>query len=145
MLLRTIFRTVVLVIIGTFSALSQAQAQRPNIDAFLLKWDADHDGTLSLEEIRKAASARFGALDRKHKGHLTRSQLAGIVSFQQFRKADKDHYGTLDKAEFLSLVEKQFRQADRDHDGTLDKKELGSSAGKALLRLFSVVRQGPLF
>jgi Ca2+-binding EF-hand superfamily protein len=137
------FRIVVLVVIGAISALGQAQAQRPNIDAFLQEWDADHDGTLTLDEIKKAASARFEALDRNHKGTLTRTQLAGMVSFQQFRKTDKDKDGTLDKTEFMSLVEKLFQAADKDHDGTLDKKELGSSAGRTLLGLFAV-RQGPV-
>jgi Ca2+-binding EF-hand superfamily protein len=137
------FRIVVLVVIGAISALGQAQAQRPNIDAFLQEWDADHDGTLTLDEIKKAASARFEALDRNHKGTLTRTQLAGMVSFQQFRQADKDKDGTLDKAEFMSLVEKLFQAADKDQDGTLDKKELGSTAGRTLLRLFAV-RQGPV-
>jgi Ca2+-binding EF-hand superfamily protein len=66
-----------------------------------------------------------------------------MVSFQQFRKTDKDKDGTLDKTEFMSLVEKLFQAADKDHDGTLDKKELGSSAGRTLLGLFAV-RQGPV-
>ena len=144
MSLRIFFRIVALLVLGTVAALNQAQAQRPNLDDFLLKWDTDHDGTLSVEEIKKAADARFEALDRKHEGYLTRSQLAGMVSFQQFRKADSNHGGKLDKAEFLSLVEKLFLETDRDRDGTLDRKELGSSAGKALLRLLSMVRQGPV-
>jgi Ca2+-binding EF-hand superfamily protein len=137
------FRIVVLVVIGAISALGQAQAQRPNIDAFLREWDADHDGTLTLDEIKKAASARFEALDRNHKATLTRTQLAGMVLFQQFRQTDGDKDGTLDKAEFMSLVEKLFQAADKDQDGTLDKKELGSTAGRTLLRLFAV-RQGPV-
>src|SRR5262249_25082798 len=119
-------------------------AQRPSIDAFLQQLDASHDGTLSLDEIKTAASERFEALDRKHKGNLTRTQLAGIVTFQQFHQANTEKHKTLDKTEILALVEKLFQAADKDHDGRLDKKELGSSAGRALLRLFTVVRQGPL-
>ena len=144
MSLRIFFRIVALLVLGTVAALNQAQAQRPNLDDFLLKWDTDHDGTLSVEEIKKAADARFEALDRKHEGYLTRSQLAGMVSFQQFRKADSDHGGKLDQAKFLSLVEKLFQNADMDHDGKLDQRELGSPMGKALLRLLSFVRQGPV-
>jgi Ca2+-binding EF-hand superfamily protein len=138
-----ISRIAALIVIGTISALGQAHAQRPNVDAFLQEWDADHDGTLSLEEIKTAADARFEMLDRNHKGTLTRAQLAGMVTFQQFRQADPDKDGKLDKAEFLALVEKLFRFADKDHDGSLDKKELGSSAGRALMGLFAV-RQGPV-
>jgi len=119
------------------------EAQRPNVDAFLQQWDTDHDGTLSLDEIKTAASARFDALDRRRTGRLSRSHLAGVLTVQQFRKADKDKDGTLDQEEFLSVVEELFQAADKDHDGTLDKKELGSPAGKALLRVFAP-RQGPI-
>jgi hypothetical protein len=69
--------------------------------------------------------------------------LAGLVSYQQFQKANTEKNRTLDQNEFLALVEQLFRAADKDNDGTLDKKELQSSAGKALLRLFAV-RQGPV-
>src|SRR5262249_54962722 len=104
----------------------------------------DHDGTLSHAEVSKAATARFQALDRKHKHVPTRTQLAGMLSFQQFRKADKDKDGTIDKVEFLSVIDKLFQAADKDHDGTLDKKELSSPAGRALLRIFSAGR-APIF
>jgi Ca2+-binding EF-hand superfamily protein len=137
-------RIVIVLLIGTFSASGPAQAQAPKADAFIQKWDTDHDGTLSRDEVIKAASARFDALDRKRKRVLTRSQLAGMFSFQQFRRADKDKDGTIDKAEFLSVADKLFRSADKDHDGTLDKKELRSSPGKALRRLFAP-RQAPIF
>jgi Ca2+-binding EF-hand superfamily protein len=116
-------------------------AQQPKADAFLQQWDADNDGTISLDEIKKAAIARFDLLDRKQKGTLTRNQLAGVLTFQEFRRADTDKNGTIDKDEFLSVVMDRFQAADKDHDGTLDKKELESSAGKFLLRLFSA-RQG---
>ena len=66
-----------------------------------------------------------------------------MVPFQQFRQADSDKDGTVDKTEFQSLVEKLFRNANEDHDGSLDKKEFGSSAGRILLGMF-VVRQGPV-
>jgi Ca2+-binding EF-hand superfamily protein len=141
MFLRT-FRIAVLVAAG-LAVSTGAQAQPVNVDAFVQQWDADHDGTLSLEEVKKAAIAQFETLDRKHTGTLTRSQLAGLVSYQQFQKANTEKNRTLDQNEFLALVEKLCRAADKDNDGTLDKKELQSSAGKALLRLFAV-RQGPV-
>jgi Ca2+-binding EF-hand superfamily protein len=130
-------------LLGVFAGVSQAQAQRPSINAFLEQYDTDHDGTLSLEEIKKAAVMRFQALDRRHKGRLTRSQLGGLLTFQQFRRADKDKDRTIDQKEFLAVVEALFQKADADQDGTLDKKELGTASGKALRRLFAV-RQGPV-
>jgi Ca2+-binding EF-hand superfamily protein len=50
-------------------------------------------------------------------------------------KADPDKDGTLDKAEFLAIVEARFKAADPDADGTLDVKELKTKAGKDLLAL----------
>ena len=143
MRLPSLIRLVLLIVIGAVPLAGQVQAQRSHVEAFLEQWDTDHDGTLSLFEIQKAAIARFEELDRKHKGRLSRSQLAGVLTFQQFRQADKDRNRKLDKNEFQSAVEKLFQAADNDHDGTLDRKELGSPAGKNLLKLFAV-RQGPL-
>jgi Ca2+-binding EF-hand superfamily protein len=143
MRLPSLIRLVVFIVVGAVPLAGQVQAQRLNIDAFLQQWDTDHDGTLSVDEIKKAAIARFEELDRKHKGRLSRSQLAGALAFQQFRKADKNKDGTLDQDEFLSVFEGLFQAADKDHDGTLDKKELGSSNGRALLKLFAV-RPGPI-
>ncbi len=66
------------------------------------------------------------------------------MSVREFRQADADKDGTLDKNEYLTMVEKRFRAADKNGDGKLDKKELNSPAGRSLLRLFGT-RQGPLF
>jgi hypothetical protein len=43
--------------------------------------------------------------------------------------------GTLDKNEFLALVEKRFKAADLDNDGTIDAKKLKSAAGRSLVPL----------
>ena len=143
MRLPSLIGLVVFIVIGALPVAGQVQAQRLNIDAFLQQWDTDHDGTLSVDEIKKSALARFEALDRNHKGRLNRNQLGGVLTFQQFRQADKDKDGTLDKNEFLSVVDKLFQAADKDHDGTLEKTELGSPTGRTLLKLFAV-RQGPM-
>jgi Ca2+-binding EF-hand superfamily protein len=49
--------------------------------------------------------------------------------------ADHDNDRTLDKNEFLALVEKRFKVADPDNEGTIDAKELKSAAGNSLVRL----------
>jgi Ca2+-binding EF-hand superfamily protein len=120
-----------------------AQAAGVNVDAFIRQWDADHDGTLSLEEVKKAASARFDALDRDHDGTLDRRELGATMSPRELREADLAKDRKLDKNEYLTMVEKRFQAADQNRDGKLDKKELNSPAGKSLLRLFGS-RQGPL-
>src|SRR6266567_4488754 len=57
-----------LAMIGLVPTAGPAQAKSLNIDAFVQQWGTDHDGTLSLDEIKKAASARFDALNRNHNG-----------------------------------------------------------------------------
>jgi Ca2+-binding EF-hand superfamily protein len=97
--------------------------------------DSDHDGTLDLDEVKKAAGALFDELDRDHDGTVTRSELRHRLSAKEFAAADSDKDGTLSKDEYLAVVEQRFRAADVDHDGTLTPAEFRSAAGLALRRL----------
>ena len=97
--------------------------------------DPNNNGTVDLEEARKAGAALFDRLDRNHNGVLNKRELGGRVTPQEFAVADPNKDGTLSKAEYLSVVEKRFKAADPDNDGTLDERELTSRAGRALLRL----------
>jgi len=97
--------------------------------------DPDNDGTVDLEEAKKAASALFDRIDRNRNGVLNKRELGGRVTPQEFAAADPDKSGTLSKAEYLTIVEKRFKAANPDNDGTIDEKELSSRAGRALLRL----------
>ncbi|MGC1994534.1 MAG: calcium-binding protein [Pseudolabrys sp.] len=97
--------------------------------------DPDNDGTVDLEEAKRAASALFDRLDRDHDGTLDRRELRGRLSARELDDADPDHDGTLTKSEYLAVVEKRFNTADPDRDETLDSKELKTKAGQALLRL----------
>ena len=97
--------------------------------------DTDNDGTVDLDEAKKAASALFDKLDRDHDGTLDRRELGSRLSAAEFAAADPDKDGTLSKDEYLKVVENRFKAADPDNDGTLDEKELRSRAGQSLLRL----------
>jgi Ca2+-binding EF-hand superfamily protein len=101
----------------------------------LQQLDPDNDGTVDLNEARKAGSAMFDRLDRNKGGTLNRRELGGRVTAAEFAAADPDKDGTLTKDEYLTIVDKRFKAADPDNDGTLDDKELRSRAGRALLRL----------
>src|SRR3954468_16980783 len=67
--------------------------------------DPDNDGTVSLDEAKKAASALFDRLDRNRNGVLNKRELGGRVTPQEFAAADPDRDGTLTKEEFLTVVE----------------------------------------
>ena len=117
-------------VVGSLPVLAQSRRAGP-----MAQLDTDNDGTLDLEEAKKAASALFDKLDRDRDGTLDRRELAGRLSVKELRAADPDNDGTLTKQEYLALVEQRFRAANPDNDGTIDAKELNSRAGKALLRL----------
>ncbi len=126
--------------IAIFAALSVAfypvLPALPASDPDLLSGlDTDHDGTVSLDEAKKAAEVMFNKLDRDHDGTLTRRELRGRLSAKEFAAADTDKDGTLSKAEYLAIVEQRFKAADTDNDGTLTRRELRSSAGRQLLLL----------
>jgi len=97
--------------------------------------DTDNDGTIDLDEAKKAASALFDKLDRDRDGTLDKRELRGRLTAAEFAAADPDKDGTLSKDEYLMVVEQRFKAANLDNDGTLDEKELSSRAGRALLRL----------
>jgi Ca2+-binding EF-hand superfamily protein len=97
--------------------------------------DPDNDGTVDLDEAKKAASALFDKLDHDRDGTLDKRELRRRLTGAEFAAADPDKDGTLSKDEYLKVVEERFKRANADNDGTLDEKELSSRAGRALLRL----------
>ncbi len=110
----------------------------PNDESAVMKaLDPDHDRTVSLDEVKAAANAKFDTLDTDREGTLDASELTGIMSPEQIKALDPDHDGTIDKAEYLKVALAQFKKADRDHDGTLDRAELSSAEGRALVAMLA--------
>jgi len=100
-------------------------------------FDTDHDGTVDLNEAKKAAGALFDKLDTDKDGTLDFKELGGRLTQNDFTAADPDKDGTLSKDEYLAVVEKQFKAADPDNDGTVDAAEFETPAGRALSKLLS--------
>jgi Ca2+-binding EF-hand superfamily protein len=101
------------------------------------RFDTDNDGTVDLNEAKKAAGALFDKLDADKDGTLDRKELKGRLTRVEFAAADTDHDGTLSKDEYLAVVATRFKAADRDNDGTVDAAEFKSGAGRNLSRLLS--------
>ena len=99
--------------------------------------DTDNDGTVDLDEAKKAAGALFDKLDTDKDGTLDFKELHGRLTRLEFAAADPDNDGTLTKDEYLPVVEKRFGAADRDNDGTISAAELKTGAGRSLSKLLS--------
>ncbi|HYV30872.1 MAG TPA: EF-hand domain-containing protein [Candidatus Binatia bacterium] len=69
-----------------------AQASKPDVDAFIQRWDADHDEAISRDELRNATGDRldplidkmFHAIDRNHDGKLDKHELKSITGESLF-------------------------------------------------------------
>jgi hypothetical protein len=98
--------------------------------------DSDGDGKVGLDEIKKAAAAKFDALDRNRTGTLTRREVGRLrLSRKDFAAADPDKDGTLSKDEYLAIVEQRFKAADTKKQGYLTLAEFNSRAALPLRRL----------
>ena len=81
--------------VAIFAALSVAfypilpalPASDPDLLAAL---DTDHDGTVSLDEAKKAAEVIFGKLDRDRDGTLTGRELRDRLSAREFAAFQSD-------------------------------------------------------
>ena len=87
------------------------------------RFDTDNDGTVDLNEAKKAASELFDKLDTDKDGTLDFKELNGRLTHKEFTAADPDNDGTLSKDEYLAVVEKRFKAADPDNDGTVSASE----------------------
>jgi Ca2+-binding EF-hand superfamily protein len=100
-------------------------------------FDTDNDGTVDLNEAKKAASALFDKLDTDKDGTIDAKELNGRLSRSDLTGADPDNDGTLTKDEYLAFVEKRFKAADPDNDGTVSAAEFKTAAGQSLSQLLS--------
>jgi len=99
--------------------------------AILLKYDANHDGTVTRDELIKGLRAEFAAHDTHHNGCLDAEQAGQInqdrVDADQSTATpvvDWNQDGCIDYTEFSAAPYSLFDQLDADHDGKLTPKEL---------------------
>jgi len=105
--------------------------------AMLLKYDANHDGTITRQELADGVRAEFTAHDTGGKGCLTRDQTAEI---NQERIAadlatasplqDWNQDGCVDYTEFSAAPYSLFSQLDANHDGKVTPQELVRAGGR---------------
>ena len=105
--------------------------------AMLLKYDANHDGTLTRAEVIAGLKAEFAAHDTHHNGCLDAEQAEQInqerVDADQSTATpvmDWNQDGCIDYTEFSAAPYSLFDQLDIDHDGKLTPKELQRAGAK---------------
>ncbi len=140
--------TKLLMVIPAFGMLAAigtaAHAGGPGAGARLLpfaKMDADGDGFLTREEVRKAREARFAKYDANGDGKAEISEIdAAIMKRLEKRKVkiryrilgklDANGDGVIDKEEYLNARMRMFDRADRNGDGKIDRREAAMFARK---------------
>src|SRR6185503_1320583 len=105
--------------------------------ALLVKYDANHDGTVTKAELIAGLKAEFAAHDTQHNGCLDAEQAAEInqarVDADQSTATpvvDWNQDGCIDYTEFSAAPYSLFDQLDADHDGKLTPKELQRAGAK---------------
>jgi Ca2+-binding EF-hand superfamily protein len=103
----------------------------------ILKYDADHDGTLTRDELIKGLKAEFAVHDTHHNGCLDADQAGQInqdrVDADQSTATpvmDWNQDGCIDYTEFSAAPYSLFDQLDLNHDGKLTPKELERAGAK---------------
>jgi hypothetical protein len=104
-------------------------------NAMLLKYDANHDGTLTRDELIAGLKAEFAALDTHHTGCLTPDQ---VIQINQDRIAadqstatplqDWNQDGCVDYREFSAAAYSLFDELDRNGDGKVTPQEFNPRA-----------------
>jgi hypothetical protein len=105
--------------------------------AMILKYDANHDGTLTRDELIAGLKADFAAHDTHHNGCLDGEQ-ARIINQERVDEdqsvatpvMDWNQDGCIDYTEYSAAPYSLFDQLDLDHDGKLTPKELQRAGAK---------------
>ena len=105
--------------------------------AMLVKHDANHDGTLTRDELIKGLKAEFALYDTHRNGCLDVAQAGAInqarVDADQSTATpvmDWNQDGCIDYTEFSAAPYSLFDQLDINHDGKLAPKELQRAGAK---------------
>src|SRR5215472_5629384 len=112
-------------------AAQRIPAGLPPSAALLLRYDANHDGTITREEMEAGLKADFDAADTDHDGCLSPAE----VRAENERRLKQDGAqaspivdwnldGCVDRREFGNTVRSYFELADRTKDGKVSQLEL---------------------
>jgi len=105
--------------------------------AALLRYDANHDGTLTRAELEAGLKAEFDRLDVKHAGCLDSGEVEAENARRQAEDAatyspiiDWKQTGCIDFDAFAAPSRSLFEQLDKNNDGKLTPNEINPHAQK---------------
>lgn len=112
--------------------------------------DSDGDGIISLGEAKAAATDVFDKIDLNHDGVVNNAELGGRVTLLDqitpclghqyyFWKKEK----SLDKEQYVGLVEGRFRAVSTESAGVCDANALKTDPGRSLLELLTITPKVP--
>jgi Ca2+-binding EF-hand superfamily protein len=128
---------------------SSAKAQQGPTD-MAKAIDSDGDGTINLGEAKTAAADAFDKIDLNHDGVVNNTELGGRVTLldqitpclgHQFYFWKKEK--TLNKDQYLAIVEGRFNAVSAESGGTCDAKTLETMPGQSLLELLTIPAKTP--
>ncbi len=115
------------------------QTQTGPSERGVMRYDANKDGAVTLEEWRTGQQARFKRLDANNDGKLTQDELFArtpalgnsvLPTDRQvgrqsayFQRLDADKDGVVTLTEFMAQGERNFARCDLDKNGRIDAAE----------------------
>ncbi|WEX11142.1 EF-hand domain-containing protein [Chelativorans sp. AA-79] len=115
---KTILAAAITLLAGTgFTAAQQAPAMH---EGHLDQLDTDNDGGVSQGEYQAFMSASFARIDSNGDGVLVQSEVAEVLTPEQFAAIDANGDGRVRRDEFMDRVMRDFAAADRSGDGNLN-------------------------
>lgn len=113
---KTILAAALTLLAGTGLAIAQAPAMH---EGHLDPIDTNDDGGVSQREYRTFMAESFTRIDGNGDGVLVQSEVAEVLSPEQFAAVDANGDGRVSRDEFMQQVMSDFASADRGGDGHL--------------------------
>jgi hypothetical protein len=117
-------RTILAILAGAVTllagtGLTAAQEAPAMHEGHLNQLDTNNDGGVSQEEYQTFMIAAFARLDSNGDGVLVQSEVAEVLTPEQFAAVDANGDGRVSREEFMNQVMRDFSTADRGGDGHL--------------------------
>ncbi len=137
--MRRIFTFLIITSLATASGLVSADGGHGS-GKFMRFFDANNDGTVTLDEFNDSAKARFERMDSDGDGKVSKDEFRSYIKARRaehmerkFARMDADQDGKVSREEFLAYkakkAERKFARMDKNNDGVISKEEHASCKG----------------